>query len=128
MLEGFVEYGFKMNEMPVSIYGNYVKNIAATSGSDRAYLIGCTLNKAKQPGSWQIGYNYRDIESDAVFAGLNDSDFLLGGTDGKGHAIQFKYQVNKNMQAGLTYMMAQRNRNSQSQDVDLLQADLVWKF
>lgn len=131
MLEGFGEYGFKMNGMPVTIHGNYVKNLAAASGSDTAYMVGFKLNKAKKPGSWKIGYNYRDVESDAVFAGLSDSDFMLGGTDGRGHSIGLKYQVDKNLQAGFTYLAADRFRNKSTlgtQKVNVFQADLVWKF
>ena len=42
--------------------------------------MGATLNKAKDPGSWQFEYDYRDIQADAVVGKFNDSDFVGGGT------------------------------------------------
>jgi hypothetical protein len=130
LIEGFAEYGFKCMEMPVAVFGNYINNTAAPGGRNTAYSLGCTINKAKKPGSWQFGYMYADVQSDAVFAGLTDSDFLLGGTGGKGHKFGFKYQLFKNIQAGLTYFITQRNARGASgeQDIDLLQADLILKF
>lgn len=131
MLEGFAEYGFKLGGMPVAVLGNYINNIAAPSGKDTAWMLGTSINKAKKPGSWQFNYNYRDVDSDAVFAGLCDSDFMLGGTDGKGHSFGFTYQLTKNVQAGLNYLMAKRTRDKDeygTQKVDVIQADLVWKF
>lgn len=130
IIEGFAEYGFKLNEMPLAVFGNYVENTAAPSGRNSGYLIGARLNKAKKPGSWQFTYNYRDLQSDAVFAGLTDSDFILGGTGGRGHKLGYKYQLAKNVQAALTYFIAERDNRSGSgnQDVKLLQADLIFKF
>ncbi len=130
LIEGFAEYGFKCYQMPVAVFGSYINNTAAPGGRNTAYFLGCKLNKAKKPGSWQFGYSYRDVQSDAVFAGLTDSDFILGGTGGRGHEFGFKYQLFKNVQAGLTYFITQRNTRGGSgeQDIDLLQADLILKF
>ena len=116
--------------MPSAVFGNYVRNTAAPSGSNTGYLLGARINKAKKPGSWQFSYNYRDLQSDAVFAGLTDSDFILGGTGGKGHKFGYKYQLAKNVQAALTYFIAERDNRSGTgrQDVKLLQADLIFKF
>ncbi len=140
VVEGFAEYGFKCNEMPVKIFSNYVQNTAAPSGRNTAYSIGAQLNKAKKPGSWQLKASYRDVDSDAVFAGLSDSDFIDGGTGGKGWVLGYKYQVAKNIQAGLTYFINDRDRRtgtgqgvdasggSGSQTFNRLQADLIFKF
>ncbi|MFA5555051.1 MAG: putative porin [Phycisphaerae bacterium] len=131
MLEGFAEYGFKVGNMPLALFGNYINNLAAPSGKNTAWMLGTSINKASKPGSWEFSYNYRDVDSDAVFAGLCDSDFMLGGTDGKGHTFGFTYQLTKNLQAGVNYLMAQRYRNRDNlgtQKVDVIQADLVWKF
>jgi hypothetical protein len=125
VLEGFAEYGFTAADLPVSVYGSYVKNTAATSG-DSGWLIGTTLNKAKEPGSWELGYNYRDVQKDAVVGVLTDSDFIGGGTDGKGHMFCGKYQLTKNIQAALTYFLAQRG--DADDDYRRLMADLVFKF
>ena len=143
MLEFFGEYGFHCGEMPVSVYGNIVENTAAPSGRNKGFLIGATLNKAKAVGSWQLSANYRELESDAVFGGLSDSDFIDGGTGGKGWQLGYKYQLAKNVQAGLTYFINDRDRRigdgdddpfagssggSGSQNFDRLMADLIFKF
>ncbi len=128
ILEGFGEYGFKIGQVPATVFGTYVNNTAASSSEDTAWLIGTTYNKAKDPGSWAVSYNYRDVEKDAVVGGLCDSDFIGGGSDGKGHVLGFKYQLAKNVQAGLSYFMNEKNASSTRDDYKLLQADLVFKF
>jgi len=126
VLEGFAEYGFKVADFPTNVYGSYVKNTSAATSEDSGWLIGTTFNKAKDQGSWEIGYNYRDVQKDAVVGVLTDSDFVGGGTDGKGHMISGKYQITKNIQAGLTYFMTQKGANND--DYRRLMADLVFKF
>ena len=135
IVEGFAEYGWTYNAMPVAVFGNYLENTAAPGGRNTAYSIGAQLNKAKKPGSWQFKASYREVESDAVFGGLSDSDFIDGGTGGKGWVFGGKYQLAKNIQAGLTYFINDRDRRnlggsggSGSQTFDRLQADLIFKF
>jgi hypothetical protein len=135
IVEGFAEYGWKCNGMPVAVFGNYLQNTAAPSGNDTAYSIGAQLNKAKEPGSWQFKTSYREVEPDAAFGGLSDSDFIDGGTGGKGWVLGYKYQLRKNVQAGLTYFINDRDRRSSdasggsgSQHFQRLQADLIFKF
>ncbi len=136
IVEGFAEYGWKCNGMPVAVFGNYVENTAATNGNNTAYSIGFQLNKAKKPGSWQFKASYREVEPDAVFGGLSDSDFIDGGTGGKGWELGYKYQLTKNINAALTYFINDRDRRtgddtsggSGRQNFNRLQADLVFKF
>ncbi len=132
ILEAFGEYGFKIGDMPFGVYGTHITNTAGGADEDQAWALGCTVNKAKNPGSWQFGYEYRDVEADAVVAGLSDSDFIDGGTGGKGHKFSLAYQLSKNIQAGLTYFMAERHDNRitgyDGQDMNLFQGDIVIKF
>ncbi len=126
ILEFFGEYKTKIGDLPVSAYGSYVENTVASTSGDTGYLLGCTLNKAKSIGSWQFGYEYRDLEKDCVVGGLNDSDFIGGGTNGKGHKLGFKYQIAKSVQARLTYFV--NEKGDTNDDYDLLQMDMVYKF
>jgi len=129
IVEGFVEYGFEYANMPVSIFGNIVQNTVASTGEDEGWLIGFKLNKCKAPGSWDFRYNYRDLDADAVLGAFSDSDFIGGGTNGKGHELGLNYQLTKNIQAGLTYFVNERDRGSGSGDrYRKLQADLQFKF
>lgn len=126
IFEGFAEYGFKVAEIPVAVFGNYVQNVSAKTSEDTGWLVGCKLNKAKEPSSWELSYNYRDLESDAVIGVFSDSDFIGGGTDGKGHQFGGKYQLAKNLQAALTYFL--NERGIKDDDYRRLQADVIFKF
>ena len=138
IVEGFGEYGWKCNGIPVAVFGNYLENIAAPAGRNQAFSIGGQFNKAKKPGSWQLHGYYREVESDAVFGGLSDSDFIDGGTGGKGWVLGYKYQLAKNLQAGLTYFINDRDRRAGGNDewsggtgaqtFERIQADLIFKF
>jgi hypothetical protein len=127
IVEGFAEYGFKVVDFPVAVYGDYAHNTAAPSSKNNGWLIGTTFNKAKDPGSWQVGYDYRNIDSDAVVGQFNDSDFDNGGTDARGHRFNFTYQLAKNFQFGVTYFLDER-KNSTEDKYHRLQTDLVFKF
>jgi hypothetical protein len=124
--ELFGEYGFVVGQMPVAVFGTYVENTAARTSADTGWLIGCKLNKAKEPGSWELRYNYRELEKDAVLGVFTDSDFIGGGTDGDGHEFGINYQLAKNLQAGMTYFLDDRGANDD--DYRRLQFDLQWKF
>lgn len=125
ILEAFGEYGTQVNGMPVAVYGNYVQNTAA-SDNNQGYLIGTKINKAKKPGSWEFGYNYRDLEADAVVGQFSDSDFIGGGTNGKGHKFGFNYQMSKNAQTGITYFL--NEKGDSNDDYKRLQVDFKLKF
>lgn len=126
LMELFGEYGFNIGKTAASVYGNYVNNTQATTGGDTGWLIGASLGKCKDPGSWQLSYDYRDLDSDAVVGVFTDSDFIGGGTDGKGHRFGGTYQLAKNVQVGATYFMDERGSNNAN--YDRFQADLMFKF
>jgi len=129
IVELFGELGTTLDSgMPVSFYGVYANNVGTNTGEDTAWLIGAKLNKAKKPGSWELGYNYRDVQANSVTA-LNDSDFIDGGTGGRGHEFKAKYQIDKNVQGALTYIMAERDRSAgDNLDYNRFMADIIVKF
>ena len=126
VVEGFAEYGFKAFDLPSTVYGSYIKNTDAATSKDSAWVVGTTFNNAKDPGTWQLGYNYRVVQNDATLGTFTDSDFIGGGTNGKGHELSGKYQLTKNVQLGLTYIIAQRGANDD--DYRRLMADIIFKF
>ena len=63
---------------------------------------------------------------DAVFGLVTDSDFIGGGTNGKGHKFTFGYQIARNFQAGFTYLM--NDKHDADADFDRVQVDLKLKF
>jgi uncharacterized coiled-coil protein SlyX len=129
VVELFAEMGTKTKGgLPVGLYGVYSNNVRTSSDENIAWIIGAKLNKAKAAGSWELGYSYRDLQADSV-TGLNDSDFIGGGTAGKGHEFKGKYQIHKHVQTALTFILAQRDRSAgDNLDYDRLMADIILKF
>ncbi|MEN8128391.1 MAG: putative porin [Planctomycetota bacterium] len=128
MVEGFAEYAARINDLPVSVYGNYVVNIASGVSEDTGWLIGTKLGKAKKPGSWEFKYNYRDIEADAVFGAFTDSDFADGGTNAKGHVFGVGYALAKNTTLAATYSLNEALDKKPDEGYDRFQFDLKVKF
>jgi hypothetical protein len=110
----------------MSIFATHVQNVAAPGNRNKGYLLGVSLNKARRPGSWQLGYDYRELDPDAVVGALSESDFIGGGTDGRGHKVYFKYQATKNVQAKFTFHDAQAGDNNDN--YKRAQWDLNFKF
>ena len=117
-LEIFTEIDFKVREIPVMIFGDFVKNFGVDQNNwsytenrnpenrhdeDIAWLAGFKIGKCKEKNSWEIKYNYRIVEADAVVGALTDSDFRGGGTDAKGHEIGVGWQIIKYAKLGFTF-------------------------
>jgi len=126
LMEGFAELGFKVANLPVSVLGDFVKN-TSFGEENQAFLVGFTLGKCKDPGSWSCRYDYRRVESDAVLGAISDSDFIGGGTDGKGHELGFDYQVTKPLKLGVTYFRDDKNLDSEK-EYHRAQVDVNYKF
>ncbi len=116
--------------MPISIYGQTVKNNDASTDFDSGHLYGVSLGKSKNPKTFEIGYRYAKLEKDAVLGCFTDSDRWGGGTDGKGHKVYGKYQIAKNFQIGLTYFIDEKkiSDDSKTSDYRRFQADLTYSF
>lgn len=131
LMEAFGDYSTQVGELPVSVYGDYVANTASGVKQDTGWLVGTTLGKAKSVGSSQFGYEYRDLDRDCVLGTFNDSDFVDGGTSGKGHKFSYKYQLAKNTQLAATYFCAEAGLGTDNKKDDpykRLQLDFVVKF
>ena len=128
VIEGFAELGFKIKNIPISIFGDYVINTSDDVNEERAWLAGIRIGKCKAPRSWAFRYNYRDIEPDAVLGVFTDSDLAGGGTDASGHEIGFDYQIAKNWKTSVSYFHNDRDITTNKRDYDRLQLDLIFKF
>ena len=127
ILQFFGEAAFTVAGLPCRVFGDLLINDAAESDEDTGYLVGAGIGKCKKPGSWQLVYNYRDLEADAAVGALVDSTFGGGGTAVEGHKLSGAYQLAKNIKVGLNYMMAERTR-SETTDHDVLQFEVNFKF
>ena len=151
-ITGRLDYnGFE--PIQVSLHGEYVKNLgfdrnrldalgvnnrSAISpsgrpgryeGGDTAWIVGLRAGAPamQKRGDWQLGVNYRHIESDAVVDGFNDSDFGLGGTNMKGFGIWGTYATSPNTALTLRWLSAEEIAGPPLR-VDLLQVDFSGRF
>ncbi|MFO1318341.1 MAG: putative porin [Burkholderiales bacterium] len=135
----------------VKLSGDYVRNI----GFDRAEILRRTgllieprvsgyqarltvgREAVRGRGDWQAFVGYRYVERDAVVDAFTDSDFRLGGTDGKGYTIGALVGVDKNVTARLRYLSSSPISGPASGigpdlrlplEIDVLQADLNLRF
>lgn len=113
--------------VPASVYGNFVQNQDADD-DDTGYMVGLKLGKTKEPGSVDFNYNYRELEANAVLGAFSDSDFIGGGTDGKGHKVSLGVQLTKVLKGQVTYFMNEIGLDGDSKDYDRLQIDVAGKF
>jgi hypothetical protein len=137
----------------VSLHGEYIKNLGFDrdrlealgvnnrgsvsangtpgryAGGDTAWIIGLRagMPAMQKRGDWQIGVNYRHIESDAVIDGFNESDFGLGGTNMKGFGIWGSYATSPNTALGIRWMSADQIAGPPLK-TDLLQIDFTGRF
>lgn len=127
ILQGFGEVAFKVAGQPCKVFGDVIVNNGADSGDDTGYLVGASVGRCKDSGSWAFGYNYRDLEADSEVAAFSDSTFAGGGTNIRGHKLSVGYQLAKNCKFGVNYMIGERIR-AETTDYDVLQVEVNFKF
>ena len=127
-LELFADLGFSIGEKPAALFLDFVQNQDA-SAFDTGYAVGFKYGSSSSAGGSQFSVTYQDLERDAVFGLLTDSDFAGGGTDGTGYILKGAYGIAKNWTAGITYFITERDANKGSpRDYDRLQVDMAMKF
>ena len=114
---------------PVKLFVQELSNTEADE-LDQGHLVGASLGKAKNLRTWEIGYSYAELEKDATLGMLTDSDRWGGGTDGKGHRVYAKYQLQKNLQLAATYLAGEKciSDAAKKTDYDRLQLDVSVNF
>lgn len=128
LINASVDLSFSLFDMPMSIYGDYVENDDADD-LETGYLAGVKLGKAKKKGSWQVQYQYQDLEADATLGLLTDSDFAGGGTDGEGHKFSAKYAIDNAWYVGATYFDTNRGVDlGNDSDYQRLMIDTGFKY
>jgi hypothetical protein len=131
IVEAFAQLDTQLMDMPFSFFGDFVQNIASSVNEDTGYLFGFKLNKAKEKGDWQFGYDYRELQRDATVGAFSESDFIGGGTGGSGHKFGVKYKFADNVTGAVSYFINERDNNSSNafeDDYKLLQFDVNVKF
>jgi hypothetical protein len=126
--ELFAELNLKAGTHPVSVFADYVTNTEADV-ADSGFAIGASFGEVTRPGTWRVGYAYQDLEADAVIGTFTDSDFGGGGTDNKGHVIDFAYGLRDRWTLGFRYFFTQRGADvGNERDYNRLQADINFVY
>ena len=105
--EGFAELRMKA-PVPVRIYGDIVMNTAAEENGT-AWLAGIRL------GPWHdffVRYNYRVVQANALVGAFSDSDFIGGGTDGRGHEFGAAWHPSSRTKLSLTWFENEKHLDS----------------
>lgn len=124
LVEGFVEYSLRFQDVNIMLFADYVQNLDADD-YDQGYALGTQL----QGGDWQLGYTYQDLEADAVLGTFTDSDFIGGGTDGKGHIFQASYALSKQIGLKGTFFLNEQNIDfGLEEDFKRLMLDISFKY
>lgn len=128
-VEFFAKADAFIGRFPISVYGQMVSNGEVSQNGD-GLLYGVTLGKAKNAGTFEVGYRHAKLEKDAVVGAFTDSDRWGGGTDGEGDKVHVKYQFTKNVGVGVNYFMDEKPKSdaSKTKDYARMQADLQVSF
>jgi hypothetical protein len=125
LAEIFAQVELEAGGQPLRLFFDYVENTEA-SQLDTGFALGARWRSASNPGDWEVGWAYEDLEADAVVATFTDSDFIGGGTDGKGHILRAAYRLRNNVRLNGTYFLNETGANDV--DYNRLQLDITFMF
>lgn len=116
--------------IPVKVFAEYAQNVngRADNLENKAWQVGAKVGKSvKKFGDWQAKYIYREVERDAVFDAVSDSDFHEGGTNAKGSELGLKVGLYDGILFNASYFITEDITGPKDQ-LDRLQLDLVFNI
>lgn len=138
IIEIYNELGFQLEGLPKSkFFFDWATNLdehapsASLGGENDAWAMGLKLGEAKKKGGWELSYEYRWIEPNAVVGAFNDSDFGTGHADKRGSVFGAAYNFTDFLQMNLTAFFVNNisaNTILRDEEQRRFQADLIWKF
>jgi hypothetical protein len=134
-------------QFPIRFGGDYMYNPAAPD-DNRAYSVGVTFGKAGKKGTWELAYRWNNLEADAWYEEVVDSDFgafyqvaqansgLAGnqygaGTNVKGHIVKLSYSPYNSIVLSATWFktkLIDEPVGGSDSDMNRVQVDALWKF
>jgi len=128
LAELFSDLTFKPGDRPVTVFADYVVNTEADS-FDTGFALGASLGEVTRAGTWRVGYIYQELGADAVLGTFTDSDWAGGGTDGKGHVVEFNYGFRDRLVFGFRYFLNDRGQDvGTERDYNRMQADVQFNY
>jgi hypothetical protein len=123
-LEVFAELGFSAMDIPVTVFGDFVRNLEA-GDEDTGFAAGLRVGRLAKPGDLAFRYDYRLVEKDAT-VGL----YSERGTDRRGHEVGIEVQALKNVQVATTFCVDEVGiaDDGDEHDYRRLRLQAVFKF
>jgi hypothetical protein len=133
---------------PITVSGEYMNN-TAMSANNVGYNVGITLGKSGKKGTWDLSYRYKNLEGDAWYEELPDSDFGAyyrnagpissmkqgygSGTNVRGHVVKASYSPYDSLTLSVTAFLTELIKPvagplGTDSGITRLQVDMVWKF
>ena len=126
LIEFFFGTRFSIGKNPLVVFGDFVYN-SEIEDDNMGYKAGFRLGEIDRKYTWQLRYNYRQLEKDAVIGLFTDSDFCGGGTDSEGHELGFVFAVDERVNTAVSYFLNYKYLES-NESYHRLQLDLILKF
>lgn len=128
IVEADVEWSGSLGGLPLTLFGAYLENLDAST-MNTGYDLGFLLGRASAPGGWEFGLLYQDVERDAQFGALLESDFADGVTQSRGFKMQGAWVPVRNMTVKAAYFINDRDYDTPAEvDYKRLQFDLNYRF
>ena len=131
LLNPSVELASQYEEVPFSLFGDFVHNTAIADSGTNGFMIGLRLGKALIPfdplKGWEGGYYFERLEPNATFGPFTDSDFGNGGTNHRGNVWWVRLATLKNSALQLKYFATQELKDTKNH-ADTFQADWMTRF
>jgi hypothetical protein len=112
VIEGFADLTATVGGLPLRFFVDYAQNTAAEINPaaqeklDTAMSTGISYGAASAAkGTWELGLIYQQIEKDALFGQLLDSDFGDGNTDASGFVLRGGYTLSRNWTLNATLFL-----------------------
>lgn len=122
------QWSGELGTLPLMLFGGYLENLDPDE-LNTGYNLGFQLGRAADPGAWEFGALYQEVERDAQFAALYDSDFADGLTQGRGVLLQGAWVPARNMTIKAAYFINDRSFDTPAEtDYRRLQFDLNYRF
>ena len=113
--------------LKIRLHGQYVRNTEPDTDRE-GFLTGLKIGELKKPGTFCLGYSYRELQKDAALGVFADSPIWGGGTDGRGHKIEAGYQLTRNLSLAANWFITESTISSDATSYQRVQLDLTATF
>lgn len=142
VLDSFPTYP---GHFPIRLAGSYLNNPSAPSENE-GYSAKLTFGKAGKKKQWEMSYEFRELQADAIWEELPESDFsafnqspqatgaktgFIAGTNIRGHIFRLGYSPFDALTLNVSYWVTeniQKSPTGSDSDLGRLQMDAIWKF